>query len=104
MPMLRSLPALQGAPPSNQRITHRPRRPLSSGWPAASSVDAPFAIGGSGSTYIYGHVDAAYKPGMSKADCQAFVRNGTSSLSLLFVFARSRCGWFARSGRTRDVP
>ena len=39
-------------------------------------LEAPFAIGGSGSTYIYGHVDASYKAGMSKADCQTFVRNG----------------------------
>jgi 20S proteasome subunit beta 1 len=34
----------------------------------------PFAIGGSGSTYIYGHVDSTYKPGMTKEECQDFVR------------------------------
>lgn len=33
-----------------------------------------FAIGGSGSTYIYGLVDATYKEGMTKAECQAFVK------------------------------
>ncbi|XP_011800237.1 PREDICTED: proteasome subunit beta type-9 [Colobus angolensis palliatus] len=32
----------------------------------------PFAIGGSGSTYIYGYVDAAYKPGMSPEECRRF--------------------------------
>ena len=36
-----------------------------------------FAIGGSGSTYIYGLVDATYKDGMTKAECQTFVKNGT---------------------------
>jgi hypothetical protein len=29
---------------------------------------------GSGSTYIYGHVDAAFKPGFTKEECQAFVK------------------------------
>ncbi|KAM9823991.1 proteasome subunit beta type-9 [Neosynchiropus ocellatus] len=33
----------------------------------------PFAIGGSGSFYVYGFVDAEYRRGMSKADCQQFV-------------------------------
>uniref|UniRef100_F6Y4Z6 Proteasome subunit beta type-9 n=1 Tax=Equus caballus TaxID=9796 RepID=F6Y4Z6_HORSE len=32
----------------------------------------PFAIGGSGSTYIYGYVDAAYKQGMSPEECRRF--------------------------------
>ena len=36
-------------------------------------LKAPFAIGGSGSTYIYGHVDHEFKPGMSLAECKAFV-------------------------------
>eukprot|EP00640_Fibrocapsa_japonica_P004158 CAMPEP_0113934642 /NCGR_PEP_ID=MMETSP1339-20121228/1939_1 /TAXON_ID=94617 /ORGANISM="Fibrocapsa japonica" /LENGTH=216 /DNA_ID=CAMNT_0000936523 /DNA_START=80 /DNA_END=730 /DNA_ORIENTATION=- /assembly_acc=CAM_ASM_000762 len=38
----------------------------------------PVAIGGSGSTYIYGHVDAAYRPGMSKEECHAFVAKAIS--------------------------
>ena len=42
-------------------------------------LQAPFSIGGSGSTYIYGHVDATYKPGMSRSECQIFVRNGAST-------------------------
>lgn len=36
----------------------------------------PFAIGGSGSTYIYGYVDAAYKPGMSPEECRRFTTDG----------------------------
>lgn len=41
-----------------------------------SLVKQPFAIGGSGSTYIYGWVDANYREGMTKEQCLAFVRNG----------------------------
>lgn len=37
-------------------------------------VKVPYAIGGSGSTYIYGHVDHVYKPGMSKQECVDFVK------------------------------
>ncbi len=36
----------------------------------------PFAIGGSGSTYLYGYVDATYKEGMTKKECVNFVTNG----------------------------
>lgn len=36
----------------------------------------PFTIGGSGSTYIYGYVDAVYKPGMSAEECRSFTTNG----------------------------
>ncbi|XP_060093791.1 LOW QUALITY PROTEIN: proteasome subunit beta type-9 [Heteronotia binoei] len=35
----------------------------------------PFAIGGSGSTFIYGYVDSAYKPGMSREECYQFTKN-----------------------------
>ncbi|KAJ6652538.1 hypothetical protein lerEdw1_011444 [Lerista edwardsae] len=35
----------------------------------------PFAIGGSGSTYIYGYVDSAYKPGMGQEECRQFTKN-----------------------------
>jgi len=38
----------------------------------------PFAIGGSGSTYIYGHVDSEYKPNMTKEECEAFVKKSIS--------------------------
>lgn len=33
----------------------------------------PFAIGGSGSTYIYGFCDAYYRPGMNQQQCEEFV-------------------------------
>lgn len=35
----------------------------------------PFSIGGSGSTYIYGYVDATFKPNMTKQECLKFVAN-----------------------------
>ncbi|XP_063289353.1 proteasome subunit beta type-9 [Pelobates fuscus] len=38
----------------------------------------PFAIGGSGSTYIYGYVDSVYKPGMSKEECERFAVHALS--------------------------
>ncbi|KJE96310.1 proteasome subunit beta type-6 [Capsaspora owczarzaki ATCC 30864] len=34
----------------------------------------PFSIGGSGSTYIFGHVDATFKLGMTQAECEDFVK------------------------------
>lgn len=37
----------------------------------------PFAIGGSGSTYIYGYCDSVYRPGMSRDESEQFVINGT---------------------------
>lgn len=42
-------------------------------------VRQPFAIGGSGSTYIYGMCDSTYKEGMTKEECEAFV---TKALAL----------------------
>ena len=39
-------------------------------------VRAPYALGGSGSTYIYGYVDSAFKEGMTQAECETFVTNG----------------------------
>ena len=41
-------------------------------------VSQPVTIGGSGSTYIYGYVDAKYKPNMSREECLQFATNGTS--------------------------
>ncbi|TRY76082.1 hypothetical protein DNTS_021362 [Danionella cerebrum] len=38
----------------------------------------PFAVGGSGSFYIYGYVDAEYKADMSREECQEFVINSLS--------------------------
>ncbi|XP_008329165.1 proteasome 20S subunit beta 12 [Cynoglossus semilaevis] len=38
-------------------------------------VSQPVTIGGSGSTYIYGYVDAKYKPDMSREECLQFAIN-----------------------------
>ncbi|KAL6261319.1 proteasome subunit beta type-6 [Pogonomyrmex barbatus] len=38
-------------------------------------VRQPISIGGSGSTYVYGYVDAQYKPDMSKDECLQLVEN-----------------------------
>ncbi|CAH2314520.1 proteasome subunit beta type-9 [Pelobates cultripes] len=47
----------------------------------------PFAIGGSGSTYIYGYVDSVYKPGMSKEECERFAVHGEKTIYvILFTF------------------
>jgi 20S proteasome subunit beta 1 len=48
-----------------------------------------FALGGSGSSYIYGLVDATYKEGMSKEECKTFVKNGECA-EPTFVFAQFR--------------
>ncbi|XP_054619247.1 proteasome subunit beta type-9-like [Dunckerocampus dactyliophorus] len=36
-------------------------------------IRQPFAVAGSGSSYVYGFVDAEYRAGMSRAACQQFV-------------------------------
>jgi len=41
-------------------------------------LERPFAIGGSGSTYIYGLCDAYYKPGMTAAQTEEFVAKALS--------------------------
>ncbi len=43
-----------------------------------SLVQQPFAVGGSGSTYIYGLCDATYKKGMDQKQCEAFVSKSIS--------------------------
>ena len=44
-------------------------------------VRQPVSIGGSGSTYVYGYVDANFKPNMTKEECCQFVTN-TLTLAL----------------------
>ena len=46
----------------------------------------PFAIGGSGSTYIYGYCDAHFKPGMSRNECVDFVKNGKYRMVCHFCY------------------
>jgi len=41
-------------------------------------VRQPFAVGGSGSTYIFGLVDATFKKGMEQKECEAFVSKSIS--------------------------
>lgn len=41
----------------------------------------PFAVGGSGSFYIYGFVDAEYRPGMTRQESQEFVINSASHIN-----------------------
>ena len=39
-------------------------------------VQQSCAIGGSGSSYIYGYVDANFKKNMTKDQCEEFVKTG----------------------------
>ncbi|XP_050414925.1 proteasome subunit beta type-6 [Patella vulgata] len=41
-------------------------------------IRQPFAIGGSGSTYLYGYVDSQFKKNMTKEECLPFVANALS--------------------------
>ena len=41
-------------------------------------VRQPVAIGGSGSSYIYGFVDSQFKENMTKEECADFVTRGIS--------------------------
>jgi len=41
-------------------------------------LERPYAIGGSGSTYIYGFCDAYFKPGMTATQCEEFVKKALS--------------------------
>ena len=40
----------------------------------------PWAIGGSGSTYIYGYCDATFREDLGQEETVEFVKNGESSL------------------------
>ncbi|CAG9316529.1 unnamed protein product [Blepharisma stoltei] len=39
-------------------------------------VNQPIALMGSGSTYIYGYVDANYRPDMNQQECKDFIKKG----------------------------
>lgn len=41
-------------------------------------IRQPYAIGGSGSTYIYGYCDSVFREGMTREECLAFVRKALS--------------------------
>lgn len=48
------------------------------------------SIGGSGSTYVYGYVDANYKRGMSQEDCVKFITNSKLK-NHIHLFIRQLC-------------
>lgn len=41
-------------------------------------VEQPFSLGGSGSGYIYGYCDHQYRKGMSREECEEFVKNAVA--------------------------
>jgi 20S proteasome subunit beta 1 len=49
----------------------------------------PWAIGGSGSTYVYGYCDATYKEGWGRDETVQFVKNSKLSVTLLSSRLRS---------------
>lgn len=53
----------------------------------------PFAIGGSGSTYIYGYCDSIYRPGMSRGESETFVINGTIKYVCVVILIWQLCLW-----------
>lgn len=53
----------------------------------------PWAIGGSGSTYVYGYCDATYQDGWGRNETVNFVKNSASSLSM--VDAGVRCIFYS---------
>jgi len=48
-------------------------------------VQQPYSLGGSGSSYIYGYCDANYRPDMTQAECEEFVKNGELSPTLFIA-------------------
>ena len=51
----------------------------------------PWAIGGSGSTYVYGYCDATYKEGWGRDQTVEFVKNSTSILDATSIPIRNLC-------------
>jgi len=50
-----------------------------------SCTQVPFAIGGSGSGFIYGYCDANYKENMSREEAKKFVISGNITLKNLSI-------------------
>jgi 20S proteasome subunit beta 1 len=68
-------------------------------------VRQPLSIGGSGSSYVYGHVDANFREGMAKEECMDFV---TKTLALAMSRDGSsggvvRLGVITESGIERHI-
>lgn len=72
---------------------------------SGACVREAFAIGGSGSSYIYGYCDANYRPNMTREEAVQFVTTGTSSRVFPFKFSSyglwqdSRTPWLATAAR-----
>jgi 20S proteasome subunit beta 1 len=49
-------------------------------------VRQPYAIGGSGSTYIYAYCDANYREGFTKEEALDFVKKGIMITSNTHIF------------------
>jgi 20S proteasome subunit beta 1 len=64
----------------------------------------PYAIGGSGSSYIYGFCDSNFKPGMTAEQCRAFVATGTLYFGQGFlIFDLALAHAMARDGSSGGV-
>jgi 20S proteasome subunit beta 1 len=50
----------------------------------------PWAIGGSGSTYVYGYCDATYRDGWGRDETIQFVKNSEHPI---FLFTLPKLGW-----------
>lgn len=48
-------------------------------------VRQPVSIGGSGSSYVYGYVDANFKQGMAQEECVDFITNSKSPIQIFDV-------------------
>lgn len=71
-------------------------------------VRQPVSIGGSGSSYVYGYVDANYKRGMSKEECVKFVTHSKCALEtiefvLLFIILTALALAMSRDGSSGGV-
>jgi len=72
-------------------------------------VRQPISIGGSGSTYVYGYVDAQYKLNMSKDECLGLVENSkcykkdSSIYKLMTSFLLALALAMARDGSSGGV-
>lgn len=45
---------------------------------SGAMVREPMSISGSGSTYVYGYIDANFREGMSKEECEEFCKQTVS--------------------------
>jgi 20S proteasome subunit beta 1 len=52
-------------------------------------VRQPLAIGGSGSTYVYGYVDAHFKTGMARKECLELVTNSMYHVPYILMYGRN---------------